>query len=132
MALNKSLLSFDCAKMCREVTLTALLNMMACTAVYADRPEEWWHEQQKSNARARYILGIDGEAKPADRDESDFSYSYYGMGEARTLQQYWEFAGDSLRQPVSATAHICPKQLLHLAIFCSKSICCCPACLGMQ
>ena len=64
--------------------------------MYGDRPEEWWHEQQKSNARARYILGIDGEAKPADRDESDFSYSYYGMGEARTLQQYWEFAGETV------------------------------------
>ncbi len=61
--------------------------------VYGDRPEDWWHVQQKSNARARYILNIDNELKPTDTDESEFSYSYYGMGQERTLQQYWDYAG---------------------------------------
>ena len=61
--------------------------------VYGDRPEDWWHVQQKSNARARYILNIDNELKPTDTDESEFSYGYYGMGQERTLQQYWDYAG---------------------------------------
>ena len=61
--------------------------------IFRDRPEDWYHRQIKSNARAKWILQLGNSTKPADLDESELSYQYYGMGVARTLQQYWDFAG---------------------------------------
>lgn len=65
--------------------------------IFRDRPEDWYHLQIKSNARAKWILQLGNSTKPADSDESELSYQYYGMGEARTLQQYWDFAGQPVK-----------------------------------
>eukprot|EP00891_Asterochloris_glomerata_P008282 jgi/Astpho2/8282/Aster-01364 len=77
--------------------------------IFRDRPEDWYHLQIKSNARAKWILQLGNSTKPADSDESELSYQYYGMGEARTLQQYWDFAGINplVQGPTNSEAKFC-------------------------
>ena len=59
-------------------------------SLFRDMPENWYHPQLVSNARARYLLGLEQEPPPNERSES---LTYFGLGNARSLQQYWEFAG---------------------------------------
>ena len=100
--------------------------------IFRDRPEDWYHSQMKSNARAKWILQLGNSTKPADLDESELSYQYYGMGEARTLQQYWDFAG--VHRPViielqlsgsSLHKHLRQSVMLKLS---EAAQCCCMCC----
>ena len=63
-------------------------------SMFTDLKEAWHVPQQRSADRAKYLLGVSNITKP--QDEGEHSLEYYGMGTARSVQDYLAYAAIDL------------------------------------
>ncbi|EIE19504.1 hypothetical protein COCSUDRAFT_61172 [Coccomyxa subellipsoidea C-169] len=84
-------------------------NRVETPNIYRDRTEEWYYPQQESNKRARYMLGMN---ETAPEGETESSLKYYGMGDVRSLDAYWEYAQIDVKERVANSAEkFCKKHV---------------------
>ena len=70
-------------------------------SMFTDLKEAWHVPQQKSADRAKYLLGVANITKP--QDEGEHSLEYYGMGAARSIQDYLAYAAIDLNAQTHTT-----------------------------
>ena len=70
-------------------------------SMFTDLKEAWHRPQQKSADRAKYLLGVADITKP--QDEGEHSLEYYGMGTARSVQDYLAYAAIDLNAKTHTT-----------------------------
>lgn len=72
-------------------------------SVYSDHDEVWWDVEQRTLVKVRFMLGLS--QQPPNETLAD-SMRVYGMGKARTLGQYYQFAD---MDPATNTSHAAAK-----------------------
>jgi Glycosyltransferase (GlcNAc) len=73
--------------------------------VYSDHDELWWSEEQRTLVKVRFMLGL---SHQPPNETLAASMQTHGMGDARTLQQYYQFAAmDPARNVSHAAAKFC-------------------------
>jgi Glycosyltransferase (GlcNAc) len=74
-------------------------------SVYSDHDELWWSEEQATLVKVRFMLGL---SHQPPNETLAASMQTHGLGTARSLQQYYQFAGmDPARNISHAAAKFC-------------------------